>query len=295
MASLRFVLIGLAMMLGMMMPAHANSSPGVSLLFEKVENGVAHFGLRIHVGKGRATFWRANLESDWDRKQNKWVKHEVRTLLDWSGSTGIDPTKVIIDWPYVQPVRGERSTWEGYNEEVVLIGKVPLTALTANLKVKVTYSDCRKLTDCNRKTQHASLTIPNAVKTDLATWHNEIPKKQDVCGMRAIYEESPDPTASNIWYGRVVMKGSENCMGGYILALVEDGRAAADFEKGTVRYDHSFNLDEEQHRELGLIGQYVTVTFNGSTRVEGKTYNRADIYQYRFRIEAGRLKPGTRL
>ncbi len=295
MAGLRDVFVGVMLFLGLTSMAHANPSPGVTLLFEKVENGFVHFGVRIYVGKGRGTFWRANVDTEWDADKNDWVKPELRTLLDWSGSTGIDTEKIIVDWPYVQGVKGERFVRSGYNEEVVLIGRARLTGATATLSVNVTYSDCRKLTDCHRHTQRASLAIPDAPKTDLTKWHLEIPKKVDPCGMRAIYEEHPSYDAPNRWYGDVIMTGSENCMADFILALFEDGRAVADFEKDRVGHNMSFNPDPDGGRMLDLIGQHITIVFGASTRVKGKNYNKVDIYEYRFRIEPGRLKPGTRL
>ncbi len=294
MACLRSVFVGMMLMLGLTSLAHATSTPGVSLLFEKIENGVVHFGLRIYVGKGRATYWHANVNPVWDEEQSAWVMANQRTMLDWSGSTGVDLSKIIIDWPFPLKVRLDDDTWTGYNEEVVLIGTAPLTEPTATLKAKVTYSHCKKTADCRRQTEQASLTVPHAVATDLTKSHIEIPMKKDPCGMRAIYEEFPDLEAPNIWRGQVVMKRSKDCMGDRILGLFEDGRFDGGGLKGTVGSDASFRPDDGQ-RHLEVVGQYITIVFGAVARGVGEASRRADIYQYRFRIEPGRLKPGTRL
>ncbi len=215
--------------------AQAQEKPGARLIFEKIENGQVYFSLWIHLPGGYKTFWRT-----------PFLRDQMPTKFDWSGSSGIDIESVNVDWPLPTLMYLQNDTpLLGYSIDVILPITARLTAKKAMIKLDADYALCRR--KCHNVEQQMSLPIPAPQAYDMSNWRKAVPRKTSARGWSATLDTMDDG-----WLDFNDNAGAEKIKG---LLIVEWPDGSVDVKENVPPQDQNgFYLpDDGQSRVGGLL------------------------------------------
>lgn len=271
----RAVMIVLGLTVLALVPGQAAAAKGPQLLFERIENGHAYFALKIDLGKKRYTHWRA-----------KTLSRTKPPVLDWSGSTGVDPAAIQLDWPMPTYTDDAGGFATAYKEKLVVLGRVPLQRGTAQLVLNLDYSDCKasREDDCERKSTQLRLDIPNASTVNLSARRAAAQKRGNPCNILAFYEEYTYPHDKKKITSSLTLQGSRYCAHEFV--YVDFGDGTGDWESKTGVWSKDVRFRSRKLRPE-LIGKPVTLYYHAVVQAPGQPYHQVQYFETQLTIRKG--------
>ncbi len=275
MTLLRKITLALGLIMLAVMPAQAAAGKGPQLLFERIENGHAYFALKINLGKKRYTHWRA--------KTRKWTNPPV---LDWSGSTGVDPAAIQLDWPMPTYTDDAGGFATAYKEELIVLGNVPLQQANAKLILNLDYSDCKASREdiCERKSTQLTLDMPNASAVNLSAMRSKAQRRENPCSMLLFYEELTYSYDKKKITSSLTLQGSRYCAYEFVYLDFGDGTGDLETMVGVWSEDVMFR---SRALRPELIGKTVTLYYHAVVPAPGQPYHRIQFFETQLPVREG--------